>query len=459
MAANAFSLLLVGEGHPLQRRPSWWGWRPWARAEITPSHILLGLVEGPRGVGYHALVSCGVDPLRLRDDIIRRSAQSSRLSFRAGLKLPLSRRSHRVVEAAIEEAWSLGHDWVGTEHLLLAICQDSSDRTVRISLRSSRVTAAEVRKFVVANVEGITRDADSAHVCSTPVRNSRIVPIRRRPQRRDQYLPRPVRLDDAVHPAAGGGLSEQRGAAPAKELEMTSVLNCMCLRYPRSLPQGSSGAAASTWRLLEQILHRFHETARELAFRARVLGQTVGAAPDSGSYHVRPLQAETCSGGLRVQADGRVCRPERGDQRPAGLPAGLVCPAETPQDAGSQFANSAGLIGRARDDQQCRRIVDSRRFVRLELSALVAREEMPSPPDPACELLARNSVSIDPLEKLRRSDDRRRPPPGLGSAREVRLGRSQHGLDLTAGTELCQTLDRRGLMAEARIGKQLTAER
>lgn len=157
--ANQRVLSLLGEGHPLQRTPKWPGPRL-ESTEIKPCHILLGLLDGPRGVGYHALEACGVDPPRLRDDIIRLLARSGPWTFPDGTKLPLSRRSRHVVEIAIEQARDFNHDWVGTEHILMAICRNG-DRATKRSLRSWRVTEEGVRAFIFENMARLPAPADT----------------------------------------------------------------------------------------------------------------------------------------------------------------------------------------------------------------------------------------------------------------------------------------------------------
>jgi ATP-dependent Clp protease ATP-binding subunit ClpC len=157
--ANQCALLLLSEGHPLQQRPKWWH-APRRVAEIEPSHILLGLVDGPCGVGYHALKNSGVDPPRLREDILCRLSRCHPQTFHGGTKLPLSRKSRRIVDVAIEEARKLNHDWVGTEHILLAICR-SGDRATKCRLRSWRVSGDRVRAFVIQNMAMLRGSSDT----------------------------------------------------------------------------------------------------------------------------------------------------------------------------------------------------------------------------------------------------------------------------------------------------------
>lgn len=153
--ANRQALLLLREGDPRQRRPRWWLQQPTGRPEISPSHILLGIIGGPHGIGYCAIQSCRSDVGQLSDSIVRRMPRCTPREFPDGARLPLSPSSGSVINDAIEEALRLQHNWVGTEHLLLALCGQPRDRIVKRALAEAKVGVNEVRAFVVANMAAV----------------------------------------------------------------------------------------------------------------------------------------------------------------------------------------------------------------------------------------------------------------------------------------------------------------
>ena len=88
---------------------------------IGTEHILLGLVREEEGVAARVLTNLGVVLTKVRsavEFIIGRGEKSS--SGEVGL----SPRAKRVIELAIDEARQLGHNYIGTEHLLLGLLRE-----------------------------------------------------------------------------------------------------------------------------------------------------------------------------------------------------------------------------------------------------------------------------------------------------------------------------------------------
>jgi ATP-dependent Clp protease ATP-binding subunit ClpA len=152
---QAIELLRYGV-HP---RQPWWQFERLHLAAIHPCHMLLGIVSGPRGVGYHAVLSCGTSPDQLRDKVIDAIPRSAAIMVGQDARLPLAGSSRRVIDGAIEAAFDLGHSWVGTEHLLLSLCH-SGDPPSRSGLTALSVSHEKVREFVVANMAAI-KSADN----------------------------------------------------------------------------------------------------------------------------------------------------------------------------------------------------------------------------------------------------------------------------------------------------------
>jgi ATP-dependent Clp protease ATP-binding subunit ClpC len=102
---------------------------------IDTAHLLLGLIREGNGVAARALESLGVTLERARLEVgeIIRPSRSPRVD-----SLPLTPRAKKVLELSHREANQLGHDYVGTEHVLLGLVREGEGvgAQVLVSLRA-----------------------------------------------------------------------------------------------------------------------------------------------------------------------------------------------------------------------------------------------------------------------------------------------------------------------------------
>jgi hypothetical protein len=88
---------------------------------IGTEHILLGLIQEGDGVAARALQSLGIslDAVRARvEDIIGRGDEQS------PSHIPFTPRAKKVLELSLREALQLGHNYIGTEHILLGLIRE-----------------------------------------------------------------------------------------------------------------------------------------------------------------------------------------------------------------------------------------------------------------------------------------------------------------------------------------------
>jgi ATP-dependent Clp protease ATP-binding subunit ClpC len=88
---------------------------------IGTEHLLLGLVHEGQGVACRVLASMDIslDVLRSQvEEIIGRGQAAS-----AGA-IPFTARAKKILELALREALQLGHDYIGTEHILLGLVRE-----------------------------------------------------------------------------------------------------------------------------------------------------------------------------------------------------------------------------------------------------------------------------------------------------------------------------------------------
>jgi ATP-dependent Clp protease ATP-binding subunit ClpA len=90
---------------------------------IGTEHILLGLVHEGDGVGARSLEALGVDLAKVRrkvEEIIGESGSDAQPSAH----IPFTPRAKKVLELSLREALQLGHNYIGTEHVLLGLVRE-----------------------------------------------------------------------------------------------------------------------------------------------------------------------------------------------------------------------------------------------------------------------------------------------------------------------------------------------
>lgn len=113
---------------------------------IGTEHILLGLVKEGSGVGATVLKNLDVDIKKLRLEI-EKLVKSGPDMVTMG-KLPQTPRAKKVIEYAIEEARSLNHNYVGTEHILLGLLRETEGIAAQV-LMNLGLKLEDVRQEVL----------------------------------------------------------------------------------------------------------------------------------------------------------------------------------------------------------------------------------------------------------------------------------------------------------------------
>ncbi|HUZ44569.1 MAG TPA: Clp protease N-terminal domain-containing protein [Acidimicrobiales bacterium] len=116
---------------------------------IGTEHILLGLAVEGTGVGAKVLESFDVTPAHIRSRIAALTGQPAPAEGGKVRKPPFTPRAKKALEASLKEALLLGHNYIGTEHLLLGVAYLSDGVGAKI-LDEAGVTAAAVREQVMA---------------------------------------------------------------------------------------------------------------------------------------------------------------------------------------------------------------------------------------------------------------------------------------------------------------------
>jgi ATP-dependent Clp protease ATP-binding subunit ClpC len=99
---------------------------------IGTEHLLLGLIHEGEGVAAKALESLGIglDAVRQQvEEIIGRGQQAQ-----SG-HIPFTPRAKKVLELALREAIQLGHNYIGTEHILLGLIREGDGVAAQVLVR------------------------------------------------------------------------------------------------------------------------------------------------------------------------------------------------------------------------------------------------------------------------------------------------------------------------------------
>jgi ATP-dependent Clp protease ATP-binding subunit ClpC len=112
---------------------------------VGTEQILLGLIGEGTGIGPKVLKSMGVN---LKDARVEVEKIIGRGSGFVAVEIPFTPRAKRVLELSLEEARQLGHNYIGTEHLLLGLIKEGEGVAARV-LENLNVDLSKVRSQII----------------------------------------------------------------------------------------------------------------------------------------------------------------------------------------------------------------------------------------------------------------------------------------------------------------------
>jgi ATP-dependent Clp protease ATP-binding subunit ClpC len=124
---------------------------------IGTEHILLGLVREGEGSAAKALESLGIslDTVRQQvEEIIGRGEQAP-----SG-HIPFTPRAKNVLQLSLSEARQLGHDYIGTEHILLGLIREGEGVAAQVLVRLG-AELDRVRQQVIQLISSYRPQPDS----------------------------------------------------------------------------------------------------------------------------------------------------------------------------------------------------------------------------------------------------------------------------------------------------------
>lgn len=119
---------------------------------IGTEHILLGLIEVKEGVGAEILRHRNVNLKQAKAEVEKLVTPGNPDNEETFVALPRTTHAHELIDDAVEEARTLKHNYIGTEHLLLALLHEKEGRGAKI-LGNLGLQLEQVRQDVINFVE------------------------------------------------------------------------------------------------------------------------------------------------------------------------------------------------------------------------------------------------------------------------------------------------------------------
>ena len=120
---------------------------------IGTEHLLLGLISEGEGVAAKALETMGIKGEAVRASVIEIIGEGEKP---VEGHIPFTPRAKRVFELSLREALQLGHNYIGTEHLLLGLLKEGEGVAAQV-LTKQGADLAQVRQTVIQMLSGYQR--------------------------------------------------------------------------------------------------------------------------------------------------------------------------------------------------------------------------------------------------------------------------------------------------------------
>ena len=121
---------------------------------IGTEHVLLGLIADPDTVSTNALVAHGLDMNAVRQAVVAAIGEGSEAP--SG-HIPFTPRAKRVLELSLRESLQMGHNYIGSEHILLGLIREGEGVAAHVLTRLD-VNLNDLRA-TVRDLSGTTKEA------------------------------------------------------------------------------------------------------------------------------------------------------------------------------------------------------------------------------------------------------------------------------------------------------------
>jgi ATP-dependent Clp protease ATP-binding subunit ClpC len=120
---------------------------------IGSEHILLGLLREEEGLAARVLESLDVTVEKTREQVIRIVGTGEKATDG---QIPFTTRAKKICELALREALSLGHNYIGTEHILMGLLRENEGVGVRV-LHDFGLDNERIRAEIIRVLSGVPR--------------------------------------------------------------------------------------------------------------------------------------------------------------------------------------------------------------------------------------------------------------------------------------------------------------
>ena len=118
---------------------------------IGTEHILLGLIREGEGVAAKALESLGISLEAVRQHVGEITGQGQQAP--SG-HIPFTPRAKKVLELSLREALQLGHNYIGTEHILLGLIREGEGVAAQVLVKLG-ADPSRIRQQVIQLLRGL----------------------------------------------------------------------------------------------------------------------------------------------------------------------------------------------------------------------------------------------------------------------------------------------------------------
>jgi ATP-dependent Clp protease ATP-binding subunit ClpC len=125
---------------------------------IGTEHILLGLLNEGEGIAAKALESLGISLSAVREQVVEIIGQGQQAPTG---HIPFTPRAKKVLELSLREALQLGHNYIGTEHILLGLIREGEGVAAQV-LQKLGAELQKVRQTVIQLLSGAGSSEEAA---------------------------------------------------------------------------------------------------------------------------------------------------------------------------------------------------------------------------------------------------------------------------------------------------------
>ena len=230
---------------------------------LGTEHILLGLIHEGEGVAAMALESLGISPEAVRAQVEEIIGQGQRVPTG---HIPFTPQAKKVFELSLREALQLGHNYIGTEHILLGLIREGEGVAAQVLVKLG-ADLARVRQQVIQLLSGYAGGQEIAEQAGARTRLVRMTV--------------PAELREAEEQLAQVR-RDKEAAIDAEDFERAAALRDQerQLRTRRAERERAWTAEVDLAAVIQenQRLHREVERLRQLLHRH-------GIEPDGGTAH------------------------------------------------------------------------------------------------------------------------------------------------------------------------------